>query len=423
MPPGRRRTCTAVSPYRLSLLAAIVALAACDATTSTSVDPPKPSHPLATALVAANAPAVGGPVSGLTADQLLRFRQGSAVFQIVFTPAQGLGPLFNAPGCASCHEAPVVGGAGSNDPEEGGEDVELHATRYLSPGCDNLGSVGGQVIQQQVTPALLAALGISSEPVPPEATATGHRTTPDLFGFGLLDAVPEATILALADPFDANGDGISGRPHRTPDGRVGRFGRKAQEASLRDFNTGAFVMEMGITDPGLQTEQTVHGDPLPAGVDPTPEPEIDQQRFDAADAFVQTLAPPPQLALSNQAQVGQQVFSAIGCAKCHTPTLRTGASPIAALSFKEVNAYTDLLLHDMGPALADICLGDAQASEFRTEPLMGLRFGTAFLHDGRALTIEQAILAHDGEAAGSRSRFRGLRQALKGSLLKFLNSL
>jgi CxxC motif-containing protein (DUF1111 family) len=423
MPPGRRRTCSAASPYRLSLLAAIVALAACDATTSTSGDPPKPSHSLATALVAAKAPAVGGPVSGLTADQLLRFQQGSAVFQIVFTPEQGLGPLFNAPGCASCHEEPVVGGAGSNSPEEGGEDIELHATRYMNPGCDNLGSVGGQVIQQQVTPALFAALAITKEPVPAEATATGLRTTPDLFGFGLLDAVPEATILALADPFDSNGDGISGRAHLTLDGRVGRFGRKAQDASLRDFNTGAFVMEMGITDPGLQTEQTVHGDPLPAGVDPTREPEIDQLRFDAADAFVQTLAPPPQLALSNQAQVGQQVFSAIGCAKCHTPTLRTGASPISALSFKDVNAYTDLLLHDMGPALADICLGDAQPSEFRTEPLMGLRFGTAFLHDGRALTIEQAILAHDGEAARSRRRFSGLPQALKGALLKFLNSL
>ena len=421
MPPDGRRA--PASPLHLCPLAAIAALAACDATTPTTSAPLQPSHSLARALVAATAPPVGGPISGLTPGQLAQFQLGSAVFRTVFTPEQGLGPLFNAAGCGSCHEQPVAGGGGSNDPAEGGEDVELHATRYLNPGCDNLSGVGGPVIQQQVTPALFAALGITSEPVPPEATATGHRTTPDLFGFGLLDAVPEVTILALADPLDADGDGISGRPHITPDGRVGRFGRKAQEATLRDFNTGAFVMEMGITDPGNQTEQRVHGDPLPAGVDPTPEPEIDQQRFDAADAFVQLLAPPPPLAFSNQALVGRQVFSGIGCAKCHTPTLRTGISPIAALSFKEVNAYTDLLLHDMGPALVDVCVGDALPSEFRTEPLMGLRFATAFLHDGRAASIEAAILAHDGEAAGSRSRFSALPQALRVSLLKFLNSL
>src|SRR5206468_9764798 len=166
-----------------------------------------------------------------------------------------------------------------------------------------------------------------------------------------------------------------------------------------------------------------HGDPLPAGVDPTPEPEIDQQRFDAADAFVQLLAPPPPLAFSNQALVGRQVFSGIGCAKCHTPTLRTGVSPIAALSFKEVNAYTDLLLHDMGPALADVCVGDALPSEFRTEPLMGLRFATTFLHDGRAATIAEAIRLHGGEASRTRDRFLRLSPGERFALLRFLRSL
>jgi CxxC motif-containing protein (DUF1111 family) len=421
MPHGDRCTRTAASPYCLSPLVAAVAFAACEPNTSTSAPPGDPSPALSASLVAATA--VGGPLPGLTSEQLLRFQRGSAVFQTVFTPERGLGPLFNAPGCASCHESPVPGGGGSNVTEEGEEDVELHATRQQSSGCDDLSAVGGQVIQQQVTPALYAALGITSEPVPPEATATGHRTTPDLFGLGLLDAVPDFEILALADPFDSDGDGISGRPNRTADGRLGRFGRKAQEASLRDFNTGAFVMEMGITDPGLQTEQTVGGQPLPPGVDPTPEPEIDDATFNAANAFVRFLAPPPALPLTSETSFGQFLFKSIGCTSCHVPALRTGYSPVSALSYKVVYAYTDLLLHNMGTGLADICLGQARPAEFRTEPLMGLRFATAYLHDGRAHTIGEAILAHDGEAARARSRFTALPLTWRDAVLKFLAGL
>src|SRR3989449_11247569 len=127
-------------------------------------------------------------------------------------------------------------------------------------------------MQKQDTPALAAIRHITSEPVPAAATDSGHRTTPDVFGFGLLDAVPDAEILALADPLDRNGDGISGRPNRTADGRLGRFGRKAQVATLREFNTDAFVMEMGITNPGNQTEQTVGGLSPPPGANPLPVP-------------------------------------------------------------------------------------------------------------------------------------------------------
>lgn len=414
-----------MSPHshaRIPLLAtALGVIAACNdappATAPVPADLPPPS-----ALLVPFAPA-GSPLPGLAPDQLALFQRGSAVFQIQFAPENGLGPLFNAVGCAACHENPVVGGSGRNDPDEGGEDVEVHASAFVGGVCDDRAAVGGQVVQQQVTPALQAALGITAEPDIPGATATGRRTTPDVFGFGLLDAVPDAEIVALADPYDLNGDGISGRVHRLPNGRIGRFGRKAQEANLTAFNSGAFVMEIGVTNPGNQIEQTVGGNPLPPGVDPTPEPEVTQEEFAAADAFVHLLAPPQPLRLDITGNIGSAVFAEIGCASCHIPALVTGPSPVAAISRKVVPAYTDLLLHDMGPRLADICLGDAQPAEFRTEPLMGLRFGTAFMHDGRALTIQQAIAAHGGEAARARSRFARLSLFERFALLKFLRSL
>jgi len=400
--------------------AALIAIAACDdapPATAPPTDLPPPA-----ALLVPFAPA-GSPLPDLTADQLALFQRGSAVFQIEFAPENGLGPLFNAVGCAACHENPVVGGSGSNDPEEEGEDIEVHATAFQGGVCDNLAAVGGQVQQQQVTPALADALGIEAEPDIPGATASGRRTTPDVFGFGLLDAVPDAQILALADPTDQNGDGISGRVHRTADGRIGRFGRKAQAATLREFNSEAFVMEMGVTSPGNPTEQTVGGNPLPDGVDPTPDPEVTQDEFDAADGFVRLLAPPEPLPLDLTGVIGGVVFAKIGCASCHVPALLTGPNPVSAISRKIVPAFTDLLLHSMGPELADICLGDARPAEFRTEPLMGLRFVTAFMHDGRALTIQQAIALHGGEAAGARRRFVGLSFFERLALLRFLRSL
>jgi CxxC motif-containing protein (DUF1111 family) len=416
----------APTPYHLPLLAALVtALATCDRDMPTEPAPGNEPPPLAADLTAA-AP-VGGPLAGLTLAQLVKFQQGRGVFETEFTPEQGLGPLFNATGCAGCHEVPVTGGGGSNDPEEEGEDIEVHATALVFGGCDDLAAEGGQVFQKQATPAL-QALGTDAEPVPAAATATGERTTGDLFGFGLLDAVPDAQILALADPRDRNGDGISGRPNRTRDGRLGRFGRKAQVATLREFSAEAFVMEMGITNPEFETEQTVNGksfdcEPSPDCVDPTPEPEINQDALDAVDAFVRLLAPPRGLPLTLRGVAGQYYFSAIGCAGCHVPTLRTGYSPVSALSHKAVQAYTDLLLHDMGPDLADICLGGARPSEFRTEPLMGLRFATAFLHDGRAHTIEEAIQLHGGEGAGSRRRWNALPRYLRAAVLEYIGRL
>lgn len=368
-------------------------------------------------LACAKAPEPGDPLKGLTREQREQFERGRAEFERVFVPETGLGPLFNADACAECHEDPVAGGPG--------DEVEIHVAAFLADGpvCDPLVEKGGPIIQQEVTPALKEALGIDSEPIPAEATAVARRTTPDILGFGLLDAVPDATILARADPDDRNGDGISGRPNRFFDGRLGRFGRKAIVPTLREFNDGAFVIEQGITSPAVPSEETIGGQPIPDGVDPVPEPEINQQVLDLTDAFVRFLAPPAPQKLTGAGKRGREIFSRIGCDACHVPKLKTGDHPVKALRHKEVAAYTDLLLHDMGPELADICLGQATPSEFRTEPLMGLRLSPQFLHDGRAASIAEAIRLHGGEGAGARDRFAALTDSERQALLEFLRSL
>ena len=366
-------------------------------------------------------PKPGDPLRGLSAAERARFDSGRAVFDSVFAPEKGLGPLFNSNGCVECHEDPVAGGTG--------DEVERHATAFHvgAPGrsraCDELAGQGGFVFQNHVTPALHTALGIDSEPIPAAATAVGRRTIPEIFGFGLLDAVPDSEILAYADPDDRDHDGISGRPNRFFDGRLGRFGRKALVPALREFNDGAFSAEQGVTTPAVPTEETVAGTPVPAGTDPAPDPELSNHQAELATAFVRLLAPPAPLKMSREARQGSDVFTRVGCARCHRPVFTTGDSPIAALRHKQVAAYTDLLLHDMGPDLGDICLALATPTEFRTEPLMGLHLKKVFLHDGRATTAEQAVDLHGGEAARARDLFRALPSGDRAALLAFLKTL
>src|SRR6266704_4122774 len=323
----RKDSATMSAAHRLAGLLAVLAVAACE----------KPVKP-------------GDPLRGLTREQLERFRSGKVAFDSVFTPETGLGPLFNANACGECHEDPAPGARG--------DEVEVHATALRAGHvCDPLTGEGGPVIQQRVTPALKAALGIDSEPFPKGATGRGSRTTPVLFGRGLLDAVPDSVILGYADPDDRNHDGIRGRPNRSADGRIGRFGRKASEPALKNFNAGAFVIEIGVTNPAQPREETIGGKPIPPGVDPARDPEINQEQLDLANDFVRFLAAPSPKRLTEEAKQGQKLFSRIGCAGCHIGTLRTGDSPVSALKNKTFPAYTDLLVHDMGPELADICFG------------------------------------------------------------------
>lgn len=365
---------------------------------------------------------IGDPLPGLTKTQLNLFAQGKTAFQRTFTPEDGLGPLFNIDGvsCAECHEDPVVGGVGN--------EIETHATRFVAPNsCDPLFEEGGSVIQQDATP-LLKAKGILKEEIPSRATGQAQRSSPPLFGFGLIDLIPEKTILALEDPNDSNNDGISGRANRTIDGRVGKFGRKAGIATLFEFNAGAFPTEMGVTTPLSPKEETINGREIPAGTDPAADPEVSLQDIQRVTDFIRFLALPPSKLLADrvageQVERGKKLFSEIKCAGCHVPELQTGPSDIAALDRKPVPLYSDLLLHDMGSELADICLDGATPSEFRTEMLMGLRFREKFLHDGSADSIQQAIERHAAEAKKARDAFAALSDADKEALLAFLETI
>jgi CxxC motif-containing protein (DUF1111 family) len=362
------------------------------------------------------------PLPGLTPDQLDRFNRGRAVFSRVFTDASGLGPSFNSAACANCHEDPSTGGFG----DDLDEDVETHVSVESNGACLDLAAFGGAVIQHHTTAMLQAYYpGYLSEAIPSQAgTHVAHRTTPALFGFGLLEAIPASTILALADPTDANGDGVRGRPSIV-NGQLARFGRKATDASLLTFNAGAFQNEMGVTSTIAAAEQPLAGVPFPfdVTVDPIAGAEISDEDLALATDFVRFLRPPPQLHGDPAANDGRELFAAIGCATCHVPSLRTGPSPIKALSNVDVAGFTDLLLHDMGPGLADICRGGASPSEFRTEPLMGLRFREHFLHDARSTTLEDAIQQHGGEASRARDRFAGLKPGQRAALIAYLNTL
>ncbi len=387
---------------------------ACTAEPKVGFEPPPfdPNDPVVDTVTVVSA-TPGSPLPGLSRNQLRLFRAGMAVFAAPFTPATGLGPLFNANACGECHEDPVLGGPG--------DEVEVHATAF-HPGsaCQLLEANGGPVVQQDATPEL-QALGILLEPTPAGATGTGMRSSPAVFGLGLLDQVSDQTIIFLSRI--RHPDGVRGRPAILPDGRVGRFGRKATGASLTEFNATAFAAEMGITNRLHPVEGTIAGQPFPAGVDAAPEPEIDDASLNAADGFVRFLAPVRPEPLTDEAKHGRTLFRQIRCTSCHVPVLVTGFSRTPALRFKFVRAYTDLLLHDMGDENADICDGVATPNEFRTQPLMGIRFQEGFMHDGAAETIPEAIQRHGGEATTIRDRFFNLIPSDQAAIVAFVLSL
>ncbi len=361
----------------------------------------------------------GEPLPGLTDAELTRFRQGAVLFDRVFTPPEGLGPLFNENQCSACHTDPASGGSG-------GVRVDK-ATRFVPPdSCDLLSTSGGENVRRQATP-FMRALGIEREAFPSEATERGRFTPPFLFGLGLVEAIPDETILEYADPNDTDGNGISGRPGTATDGGLGRFGRKAEFRTLLAFTDLALRQEMGLTTPLTPVESGFNGGPLPPGADPAPEPEVDLQTLELFVDFVRFLAAPARAdrgpAHRDSVRLGEQVFESLGCTRCHVPAMRTGRSDIAALDRKMVPLYSDLLLHDMGSALTDVCGLGATPSEVRTELLMGLRYRDVYLHNGGSGTLPDAIHRHGGEAQAARDAFAALDQVSQLHLFTFLNSL
>jgi CxxC motif-containing protein (DUF1111 family) len=264
--------------------------------------------------------------------------------------------------------------------------------------------------------------------VPAQATIhTGRRTTP-LFGLGLVDAVPDGYFFLLAALEGLRHDGTAGRVSMVDDldhgGKsVGKFGWKAQVATLHTFAGDAYLNEMGITNPQFPSESCPQGNCSLLAANPAPGLNDTGAGVTAFADFMTLLAPPPRGTINGDVFGGEIVFNVIGCSACHTPTLLTGNSNVAALRFKLFQPFSDFLLHDMGSLGDGIAQGDANGREIRTAPLWGVRKVTRLLHDGRATTIEQAILAHDGQGSAARNRFSGLEPNAKAKLLSFLNSL
>lgn len=363
-----------------------------------------------------------GPVAGLTYEQNRQFLAGDAAFNNeVFTQQTGLGSVFVATSCGSCHA-----GDGKGHPF-------TTLTRFGQ--TDSTGNqflhLGGPQLQNRALP------GYTPEQIPAGATFSKF-TPPANTGLGFLELISDADILAMADPNDVNGDGISGVPNYehlplfiTPfsnaiprNGKyIHRFGKKAAAYNLLHQTVNAYNQDIGITST-FQPKDVYSG----LNIDP----EVSDKTVQDVVFYLQTLKAPIQRN-QNDATVlqGKNIFIRADCESCHKQTLKTTFSNITPLSKKTIHPYTDLLLHDMGPGLDDgYTEGSAKTSEWRTPPLWGLGLspnsqgGQYFLlHDGRAKSIEQAIQLHGGEAVNSKHKFNQLTAADKNALLKFLESL
>ena len=374
---------------------------------------------------ASDADVFDAPLIGLTEQETAAFALGDAEFSRNFAPNTGLGPIFNNSSCFSCHSG------------DGRGRIENSLQRIGSVEDGFLGNLGGPQIQDKAIPGAQFEIAPAGFPV-------SLRLPPPVFGAGLIEAIPASAILALADPSDADGDGISGRPNmvREPDFlssvtgngpqlQLGRFGRKGQTSSLLQQVVEAYHQDIGITSDFFPHENRNPLASVPVeAVDHAADPEIPASTVMSTLHYVRTLAPPAPGAMNPLREEGRAQFEAMKCSSCHVPTLRTGTHQIAALSDKDVTLYSDLLLHDMGDALADNRPdGNATGREWRTTPLWGLRLmrrflnGDAFLlHDGRARTVEEAIMLHGGEATRSRDLFAAASDAARRALIDFVES-
>ena len=367
-------------------------------------------------------PGAGGPLPDLTPREFSEFRLGLDDFLEVETAEEGLGPAFNATSCAVCHNIPAIGGGGLILEVRAGYRDEAGEFRTFDPSGETL-------MHLFSTPTHGCQPGI-----PAQATIVARRAPIPLFGAGLVEAIPDEAIMALEDPADRDRDGISGRAAMIRDvdsgeTRVGRFGWKAQHATLIAFGADAYRNEMGITNDlfptevafGIRPEQIKLCDPLP-----DPEDAVDRRTgrrgIDNFASFMRFLAPLPRGEVGPREQAGEQLFAEIGCAGCHTPVLQTGASASPMFNRQPVRLFSDLLLHDVDTG-DGIPQGAAADREIRTPALWGLRFRRPLLHDGSAVTVEDAIRRHGGEAQRARQLFERLGDPGRQSLLAFLGSL
>ncbi|MCH9682553.1 MAG: hypothetical protein K0V04_14040 [Deltaproteobacteria bacterium] len=412
---------------RFPSLRMLLPLALFPALTACPDDPePEPSEPAVAEGIFAER--LGQVVPYATEEQQATFLRGQEVAMKRFTPEDGLGPTTNVSFCGSCHERPVLGGGGPRYRDFYLEGTSLADGSYV-PGNKN---------------GVLTSYGYHGEvdrtPLTEGANVVVHRNPIPFFGVGLIAELPEESILANEDPDDADGDGISGRANYDR-GFVGRFGRKAQTVSIEGFIRGPLNNHLGITSDPLTEDQksrlpidssdtaqqasaspegfrqaAAPEEPL-ADADPVADPELAPEELFDLVSFSMLLAPPAPDAEPSEAAVrGRALFDQVNCSGCHVRGLvgERGLLPL----------YSDLLLHDMGEAMADsVVMQVATGSEFRTQPLWGVAVSSPYLHDGRADTLADAIEWHGGEASSSRDAYAALSEDEQADVIAFLESL
>jgi len=427
--------------------------------------------------VRGGAPGAGGPLAGLTARETEVFVAGQEDFEEVEGVADGLGPRMNLDSCAGCHAQPAGGGTSpSVNPQvafaakDGGTDRlpsfitvdgPVREARFkLNPDGTRDGGVHNTATLTGRTGAAGCVLAQPDFATQPARNNVIFRIPTPVFGAGLIEQIPDSIIRAnqAAQAAAKQQLGIGGRPNvavsgRTitgttntngNDGTIARFGWKAQNQTLLLFSGEAYNVEMGISNELFQQEReqtpacqfaTVPNDVTDPTVKATPDGLNAIEKFAFFQRFLAPPTPSPPTTPGAAASIrnGRSVFESIGCALCHTPTLTTGNATVAALRNQPVQLYSDLLVHGMGPGLADnILQGEAAGNEFRTAPLWGVGQRIFFLHDGRTTDLLEAIQAH--KSAGNRefgpseanaviNNFTQLNEQSKQDLLNFLRSL
>jgi CxxC motif-containing protein (DUF1111 family) len=364
----------------------------------------------------------GEPLSGLTPQEFEEFRLGLDDFLEVEAAEEGLGPAFNGTSCAACHNVPAIGGVSAVS--------EVRAGRRLDDGSFEALEAEGESLFH-----LFSVPGHACQPaIPPDANVIVRRVPIAVFGAGLVEAIDDDTLIALADAQARGRDGISGRAaviteRGTGERRVGRFGWKSQHATLLAFGADAYRNEMGITNDLFPTEIAVGIDQTRMRLcDPIPDPEdvadprTRRRGIDNFASFMRFLAPVARGQVDEVARTGEGVFNSIGCAGCHVPSLQTGPSANPLLHRQAVPLYSDLLLHDVGTG-DGIRQGAAAPEEIKTAALWGLRFRRPLLHDGSAATADEAIRRHAGEAESARANYVRLSPDQRAALQRFLMSL
>ncbi len=399
----------------------------------------------------------GGPVKGVTPFEQNLFDIGKAAYEHDFTIAQGLGPTFNKPSCAGCHFLPATGGSESG--------TANNVTHFMINNQGNFMPAlefGGPVLQLRSIAELPGGetCSIVGETLPPlPGVTTSIRHTPPVFGFGLLDAVRDEEIVEYQGKKPWKLPGVAGQVNwaiemeslvrlqaftfdptrKQPAGpvRAGRFGWKSQTGTLYQFTEEPFNIELGVTTPFFPREFTPNGGPVPAGCGLASAQPNDTNSVESIKLmhFQALVGPLPRQQLTPKALAGRVIFHAIGCADCHRPHMKTtkdyymplqggAAHRVEALSNKTIAPYSDLLVHDMGPGLEDgRVMGRAGPRFWRTTPLWGARFKDRFLHDGSALTLDEATERHGGEAQLSTDLYNALTPAQEEALFEFINSL